>query len=54
MRLRSEGERLASSSADDATIEARARELGADPRRLRAFVDDARRIQASRRVRDPV
>lgn len=41
MRLRNEGARLI--DADDAAIEARALELGADPRRLRAFVDDARR-----------
>jgi len=46
MRLRAEGERLL--DADDETIEARAREVGADPRRLRAFVDDARRRHGSR------
>ena len=51
-RLRNEGERLI--DATDASIEARALELGVDARRLRAFVDDARRRQASRKVSDPV
>jgi len=53
-RLRAEGERLL--AANDAEIESRAAELAVDPRRLRAFVDDARRrhASASRRVRDPV
>jgi hypothetical protein len=52
MRLRAEGERLI--GAADAAIEARATELAVDPRRLRAFVDDARRRQASRRAKEPV
>jgi hypothetical protein len=39
--LRDEGAKLV--DATDEAIEARAEELGADPRRLRAFVLDARR-----------